>query len=345
MPPKKRVTISDIARLAGVSAGAVSFALNDRPGVSDETRKRILDIAAEHQWQPSIAARALVGSRAGVVGLALNRPARTLGTEAFFADLIAGIQSGLSASQVGLHMRLVTDIEDEIATYRLWHSSNRVDGVIVIDPRENDPRIAVLAEIGARAVIIGSHPSPRGKAPTLWIDDAQAAHTLFDYLVALGHRDIAYVTGPAEFEHTTLRAAVLSGLSDVGVHGEAFITDFSPARASTVTRELLSRRKRPTAIVYDNDVMAVAGLRVTQEMGFTVPDTVSLASFDDSVIAGLMHPSITCLTRDTFELGEGAARLLLQQIEDGITLPSIGGPQPVLTVRESTARPATASSR
>jgi len=337
MTLSKRVTISDIARLAGVSVGAVSFALNNRPGVSEETRKRILSIAHDLQWQPSSAARALVGSRAGVIGLAVNRPARTLGTEAFFTDLIAGIQSGLSATQVGLHMRLVSSIEDEIATYRRWHSSHQVDGVIVIDPREDDARLAALSAIGARAVVVGSHPSAEGAAPTVWIDDVQAAHTLFDYLVALGHRHIAYVTGPAEFEHTTLRARVLHELAPRDIHTETIITDFSSQRAAEATRSLLSRSTRPSAIVYDNDVMAVAGLRVTQEMSLVVPDAVSLASFDDSVIAGLVHPSITCLTRDTFELGEIATRLLLEQIESREPLPSVAGPTPRLTVRESTA--------
>jgi len=77
MSKAKRVTITDIARLAGVSPGAVSFALNGRPGVSEQTRQRILDIAEEHQWLPSSAARALVGSRAGVIGTANGRATAT----------------------------------------------------------------------------------------------------------------------------------------------------------------------------------------------------------------------------------------------------------------------------
>ncbi|MEV8249700.1 LacI family DNA-binding transcriptional regulator [Microbacterium sp. NPDC076768] len=336
MTPDKRVTITDIARLAGVSVGAVSFALNDRPGVSDETRKRILAIAHDLQWQPSSAARALVGSRAGVIGLAVNRPARTLGTEAFFTDLIAGIQSGLSSTHVGMHLRLVASIDEEIALYRRWHSAHQVDGVIVIDPREDDPRLQALSQMGAKAVVVGSHPSAEGSAPTVWIDDAQAAHTLFDYLVALGHQRIAYITGPAEFEHTTLRAGVLHQLDPRGIHTETIITDFSSERAADATRRLLSRSERPTAIVYDNDVMAVAGLRVTQEMGIGVPEALSLASFDDSVIAGLVRPSLTCLTRDTFELGETATKLLLTQIDSPEPLSSTSGPTPRLTVREST---------
>lgn len=340
MASGKRVTIADIARLAGVSPGAVSFALNGRPGVSEETRQRILAIIEEHHWQPSSAARALVGARANAVGFALARPARSLGSEAFFTDLIAGIESRLSESKVSLQLRLVADIDEEMEVHRQWRSSNQVDGIIYIDPRDDDPRAANIASLDARAVMIGSEPSAEGDVPSVWIGDEEVAETLFSYLAALGHTRIAYVAGPAELEHTRLRAEVLERLTADGIAGEVIATDFSPARASAVTRTLLSGKQRPTAIVYDNDVMAVAGLRVAQEMGRTVPRDVSLASFDDSVIAGLINPSITAMTRDTFELGEQAATLLLQQIEAGATLPSVAGPTPTLTARESTAPPA-----
>ena len=338
MSQAKRITIADIARLAGVSPGAVSFALNGRPGVSERTRQRILDIAEAHQWQPSSAARALVGSRAGVVGFAVNRPARTLGTEAFFTDLIAGMQSALAAHGIALQLVVVSSIEEEMATYRRWRSANQVDGVIVIDPRDDDPRLALLPALPLPAVVIGSRESAGGP-PSIWLDDEAAAHALFDYLAALGHHEIVYVSGPGEFQHTRIRAEVLAALAHRAVAGETFVTDFSPAAATAATRTLLSRPARPTAVVYDNDVMAIAGLRVAQEMGVAVPGMLSVASFDDSVVTGLVHPSITCLTRDTFSLGEQAAVFLLERIGSEVPLPSRPGPVPTLTIRESTAAP------
>lgn len=339
MARPKRVTITDIARLAGVSPGAVSFALNGRPGVSEATRQRILEIAEAHQWTPSSAARALVGSRAGVVGFALNRSARALSTEAFFTDLIAGVQSTLTAQRIALQMVLVSSIEEEMTTYRRWASANQVDGVIVIDPRDDDPRLELLVQLGLPAVVIGSHTSDPGHPSTIWLDDSHVAHSLFDYLSALGHRSIVYVTGPAEFQHTRLRAEVLTGLAARGVTGEVIETDFSPAAATATMRQLLSRTERPTAVVFDNDMMAIAGCRVAQEMRVTVPEDLSVASFDDSVVAGLVQPSITCITRDTFALGEDAADFLLAQIDSPALLDDRVGALPQLTVRESTAAP------
>ncbi|UNK71175.1 LacI family DNA-binding transcriptional regulator [Microbacterium sp. H1-D42] len=341
MSRSKRVTIADIAREAGVSPGAVSFALNGRPGVSEETRQRILEIADRHSWQPSSTARALVGAKAGVIGLAVNRPARTLGTEAFFTELIAGAQSSLATRRIGLQLVVVPTIEDEISTYRRWSSANQVDGVIMLDPRDDDPRLPVLRDVQLPAVVIGSAP-PAGDddgTVAVWLDDAEAAHTVFDYVAGLGHRRVAYVSGPAVFQHTRIRADVLEGLAARGVDGETIATDFSPAEASAAARKLLSRTERPSAIVFDNDVMCIAGLRVAQEMGIAVPGALSLASFDDSVVAGLVHPSITALTRDTFELGVRSAELLLARLDSADAPRDRQGPRPTLSVRESTSRP------
>lgn len=339
MSGAKRVTITDIARLAGVSPGAVSFALNGRPGVSEETRRRILAIADQHEWRPSSTARALVGARAGVVGLAVNRPARTLGTEAFFTDLIAGAQSSLAQRRIALQLAVVPSIDEEIATYHRWRSANQVDGVIVLDPRENDPRPATLRSLGLPAIVIGGRPSGLEGPATIWLDDAQAARSVFGYLAGLGHQRMVYISGPEEYEHVRLRSGVLAALADRGVAGETIATDYSPLEVSAIMRELLSRRERPTAVVFDNDVMTIAGLSVAQEMGVVVPGELSLASFDDSVVTGLVHPSITCLTRDTFRLGESAAEFLLEQIESPDVLSDRSGPRPALTVRESTRRP------
>jgi len=339
MPRTKRVTIADIARLAGVSPGAVSFALNGRPGVSEETRQRILEIADANHWAPSSTARALVGAKAGVVGLAVNRPARTLGTEAFFTDLIAGAQSSLGARRIGLQLVVVQAVEDEMETYRRWRRSNQVDGVLVLDPRIDDPRPDLLRSLGLPSITIGGQPSDGDEHATLWLDDSAAADTVFGYLAGLGHRDIVYISGPREHEHVRLRGGVLADMADREVNGEVIETDYSPVQVASVMRTLLSRRERPTAVVFDNDMMAVAGLRVTQEMGVAVPDALSLASFDDSIVTGLVHPSITCLTRDTFTLGERAAEFLLEQLDSADVLEDRTGPRPTLTVRESTARP------
>lgn len=337
MAGPKRVTIGDIARLAGVSRGAVSFALNGRPGVSEATRRRILDIAAAEQWVPSSAARALVGSRSNVIGLAVNRAAGALGSEAFFTDLIAGVHSALAERGIALQMVLVSSVEEEVSTYRRWKNANQVDGVILLDPRDADPRPATLSEIGLAAVIIGSGPTAPGSPASLRLDDREATHALLAHLTGLEHRRLLYVSGPVALEHVRVRADVLR--SGDAVEVDSIPTDFSADAVADATRSALNRAAGPTAAIYDNDVMAITGARIAAELGVSVPEDLSIASFDDSAIASLVQPSITCLTRDTFALGADAADFLLAQIASPTVLPDRTAATPHLTPRESTAQP------
>ncbi|WP_234309748.1 LacI family DNA-binding transcriptional regulator, partial [Streptomyces rimosus] len=158
--------MKDIAERAGVSPSAVSFALNDRDGVSPDTRARIREVAEELGWQPNSAARALSGERSGCVGLVLARPAHTLGVESFFLQLVSGIQEALAAQRVALLFQVVEDLDAECAIYRRWWAERRVDGVLVVDPRAEDPRPALLASLALPTVVIGDTSTPSAPGPT-----------------------------------------------------------------------------------------------------------------------------------------------------------------------------------
>ena len=335
-----RLTIEDIAREAGVSKGAVSFALNGRPGVSEATRQRILQVAARMNWQPHSAARALGGARADAFGLVLARPAQTIGVEPFFGQLLAGLQAALSARSVALHLMVVADTAAEIDVYRRWVSARHVDGFVVVDLQVKDRRIAVLEELGVPAVVLGS-TGRNGKLTSVYADDRAAMLSLADYLAALGHRRIGHLAGLPQFQHTQRRMRALrDSVKRLGLESaESVATDFSDAQGAAATRTLLARRERPTALVYDSDVMAVAGLGVAAEMGVAVPGELSIVSFDDSVLTRIVHPSITALSRDTFALGEQVAQTLLDAAENPGAAHDVRTATPRLTVRESTSPP------
>ncbi|MER7845902.1 LacI family DNA-binding transcriptional regulator [Kitasatospora sp. NPDC096077] len=335
-----RPTIADIARQAGVSKGAVSFALNGRPGVSEATRDRILRVAEEMNWRPHSAARALGGARADAVGLVIARPARTIGVEPFFSQLLSGLQAVLSASSVALHLMVVEDTAAETEVYRRWASEHRVDGFIVVDLQVKDPRLPVLDGLGLPAVVLGG-PGKGGNQLRIWADDREAMLSIVDYLAAIGHRRIAHLAGLPHFQHTQRRIRALRDAARrLGLEEAVSVpTDFSDAEGAAATRTLLSRRGRPTAIVYDSDVMAVAGLGVAGEMGVAVPGELSIVSFDDSVLARIVHPPLTALSRDTFALGEQVARSLLAELDDAGPGRDLQMPTPRLTVRESTSPP------
>ncbi|GLY24520.1 LacI family DNA-binding transcriptional regulator [Micromonospora sp. NBRC 101691] len=335
----KRPTIADVARRAGVSKGAVSYALNGQPGVSDATRRRILAIAEEIGFSPSSAARALSGATAAAVGLALCRPARILGIEPFFMELISGVEAELSARSYALTLQVVADQDAEIAVYRRWWAERRVDGVLVCDLRVNDRRVPVLEELRLPAVVIGG-PGHTGTLPSVWCDDAAALVEAVEYLVALGHRRIARVGGLPDLLHTRNRTEAFERVCrELGLVDAVTVpSDYTGEEGSRATRRLLSSPGRPTAVIYDNDVMAVAGLAVAQEMGLAVPGDLSIVAWDDSPLCRLVHPPLTALGRDIPAYGALAARNLLAAI-GGETVSAFQDETAHLTPRGSTAPP------
>ena len=257
--------LAEVAKKVGVSEATVSRVLNGKPGVSEATRRRILAIAAEYGWHPSSAARALSDGRAGVLGLVIDRPASTLGIESFFMQLISGVESTLSARSVGLLLQVSADQAKEMETYRRWWAQRRVDGVILVDLARDDSRVGLLEKLHMPAVVVGG-PYGLGSLPGVWSDDARATTAVVEYLAALGHRRIARVAGLPQLWHTALRTKALQeaterlGLTDV----LTINTDYTGEQGASATRALLSRRPAPTAIIYDNDVMAVAAVAVAR---------------------------------------------------------------------------------
>jgi DNA-binding LacI/PurR family transcriptional regulator len=334
----KRPTIADIARAAGVSKVAVSYALNGRPGVAEATRRRIIEIADGLGWAPSSAARAVAGGKVGAIGLIVDRPARVLGVEPYFMQLIAGIQNVLAAGPVALLLQVSDNREIELATYRRWWAEHRVDGVLLVDLRTGDPRIPLLRELGLPGVVLGG-PSGRGELPCVWTDDATAVAEVVRYLAALGHRRVVRVAGPAEFVHTQVRSAAFDeaaaglGLTDA----RTVYTDYSDEAGAVTARRLLTSASPPTAMVFDNDVMAVAALGVAQELGMSVPDRLSVVAWDDSALCRLVRPALTAVRRPIPAHGEAAVRLLLDVL-NGAAPEDVQTAPPVLVPRASTAR-------
>ncbi|MFJ9038571.1 LacI family DNA-binding transcriptional regulator [Streptomyces sp. NPDC102406] len=330
-----RVTIQDVAARAGVSRAAVSLALHDKPGLSDATRARILRIA-ESMGRP---ARGAPRQRSDTIALVLRRPARQLGLEPFYMEFVSGLESVVSDHSGALLLRLVKSLDEEIGLQGHWWRTGRIAGSVLVDFRPHDPRGPLLARLGLPAVAV-AHPSLTGPFTARWTDDATAVDEAVRYLAALGHRAIARVGGAPELGHSAIRRAAFTrtmGALGLGV-GQQTETDFSGASGARATRSLLTAVRRPTAIVYDNDLMAVAGLSVAAEMGLRVPADLSLLAWDDSQLCRLTHPTLSAMSHDIHAFGADVARTLYD-ILAGRCVTTRPVPTPTLVPRGSTAAP------
>ncbi len=335
------MTIVDVAGRAGVSKGLVSLALNDRPGVAPGTRDRILEVARELDWRPSQAALALTHDRAYAVGFVLARPARLLAADPFFPAFISGVEIELSARRSALVLQVVDGVEPELDAYRQLAGRRRVDGVIVADLRVGDPRPAFLARLGLPAVTLG-RPDGRRRGPAVVLDDQSGVAAAVEHLVGLGHERIAYVAGPAELLHAQRRTdAWRRALERAGLPpGELRPGDFTGASGSAATEALLDLAppRRPTAVLYANDLMAVAGMSAAQRRGVRVPGELSVIGVDDAPVARYVHPPLTTVAQDAESWGKEATKVLLALVDDGVD-GDVELPPAQLVVRGSTASP------
>lgn len=313
-----KVTIADVAREAGVSKGLVSFALNDRPGVSAETRSRILEVADALGWTPSLRARSLSSRRSFALGLVIARDPEVLGTDPFFTSFIAGVETILAPEGLALVLSVVPDEKTELATYRTLATDGRVDGVFLTDLRRDDARIPYLAELGLPAVTLG-RPDQDSPFPAVSIDDADGIAESVRHLVELGHRRIAHVAGSTTMLHGgRRRESFTTAMQAAGLATDQIVeTDFSIAAGADATRRLLRSAEPPTAIVFANDPMAIAGVGVAQELGVRVPQDLSITGFDDIEFARHIYPPLTTVGATPVVWGRAAATTLLSLIRTG----------------------------
>jgi LacI family transcriptional regulator, repressor for deo operon, udp, cdd, tsx, nupC, and nupG len=298
--------------------------MNGRPGVGEETRRRILAAAEELGWQPSAHARGLAQSRARAIGLLLARPLEQLEVDPFFVRFLAGVERTLARTDHALVLR-VSDQPTDLGAYERLAASGRVDGFLLCDVELDDPRFEV---VGVPAVVAG-HPVSPCPFPWLETEHARGTAAAVEHLLSLGHRRIGFCGGGEQLEHVQARLGVWRETLEAAglVPGPVAFEDAAALLEADVT-----------AIVYSSDLLAAAGLAAARELGIAVPEQLSIVGFDDSSLAALASPPLTSVRIDYAQFGEAAAAALLAAIA-GEPPPSFRGDPPQLVVRASTGPP------
>ncbi|WFE40916.1 substrate-binding domain-containing protein [Micromonospora sp. WMMD998] len=274
--------------------------------------------------------------RTSAVGLVLARPPRLLGAEPFFMEFIAGIEERLAEHGRSVLLHVVAHHAAEIEAYRRWARQRLVDAVVLVNPSADDTRPGVLRDLRLPVVVAGE-PTP--DTPAVRRDDVGSMRAALAHLVDLGHRRIARVTGPGALLHTRTRtAAMRSAAAGAAVDVVVVEGDYSEESGATWTARLMDAPEPPTAIIYDNDLMAVAGLRAATESGRRVPHDVSLIAWDDSSLCRLASPALTTMSLDVHTFGGLVGESVLRLV-GGEAVPQRWCDTETVVARGTTAAP------
>ena len=328
-----RSTIKDVSREAGVSIKTVSRVLNNERYVGDATRRRVKDAMAALNFRPSIAARALAGTRSFQIGLICDNPSPYYVYEIQYGTRDRCERDGVRMIAQPYDRgsdRLLAELEDLI-------DSTSVDGLILTPPiTDRADVLELLARRGVRFVRVSPGNEP-GLTPAVFIDNRAAAAAMTRHLIELGHSRIGFVEGHASYAASRARRAGFEeAMAAAGLAVDPALIrpgDFDFASGATAAEALLALREPPTAIFAANDDTAAGVLTTAHRLGIAVPGRLSVAGFGDDRLAGYIWPPLTTIRQPTRRFGYEAADLLLQPADAPIEQREIAFE---LIVREST---------
>lgn len=249
------------------------------------------------------------------MGLVLARPARLLGEEAFFMELVAGMEERLSPVGMSVLLHMVADDDAELATWQRWDTDRLVDALVVVNVKSDDPRLRALGDLRLPAVVLGG-PDEGLPVSSVYVDDDAAARAVVAGLFDLGHRHLGRITGPRRLWHTRRRdQAFADECAKRGMSVRTLEGDYTEEAGTRLTRELLQGSPPVTALVADNDAMAAAGLAAATAAGCWVPEALSVVAWDDSTLCRLTSPALSVIAVDVHAMGEQLAGAVLEAIE------------------------------
>ncbi len=315
--PRRRPTINDIARLAGVSKKTVSRVINASPYVQKETRERIEAVIAEHGYAPDPQARGLAFRRSFLIGLVYDNP-----NPQYVVNMQLGLLDGMKGSGFELVVHPCNRASPTfLADLRAFIERQKLFGVVLTPSVSEDERVAALmGDLGCEYVRVAS-VSLDAPAHMIETHDRLGGEAAAHHLADLGHRLVAFIAGPPSFRSSRERREGFEvGLAARGLKLEARYSQegaYTFESGIECAARLLKLSPRPTAIFAGNDEMAAGVLQAARQLGVAVPEDVSVVGFDDFEIALRLWPSLTTVRTPTREIGRLAVQRLMGLGDEG----------------------------
>lgn len=314
------VTIKDVAQLAGVSPSTVSRTCKDNPSISEETKERVRRAMIELGYEPNFQASNLASQNSRAIGIILPPSQKETFENAFFLEAIRGISSFCNEKQY-INTVITGNTEEELlSVIKSMTRSGQVDGFIVLYSKADDPVINFLYSEGFLYVLIGK--SNQNANQTIYVDNDNllAGRDATEHLIQLGHKKIAYLGG----DNSTIfsadrRAGYQLALTQhqIPIVPEYCIElPFKAKEQIEVMTNLLKLKDKPTAVVVCDDILALTLENICRELELSLPEDLSIVSFNNSLVARLTTPKLSSVDINSFQLGIEAASQMINHIEN-----------------------------
>ncbi len=329
-----RVTQQDIARIANVSQATVSRVLSGDEKVEPSIRDRVLEAMRRHNYQPDVRARSLRNSRAGLIGLVVNRPHGGLNDDPFFASLTAHIIDYLQDKPYHLCLEMAAGESREHAIYDEMLRTRRVDGLVLVESEASDSRIERLQQDKFPFILLGN-PMPSAEVHSVDNDNVHAAELATIHLLDSGYRRVGILGARSGVTVSDDRiTGYQRAIRGRQVDHLIWHADFGSTAARQTACEFLSSPNRPDALVVLDDYMAMGVMMAARDVDLKVPQDLGLVSFNDTKVCDLVDGGLSSVSLNIDQIVKVACDRLLRIIEHR----PISGPRRLIVPTELKVR-------
>lgn len=319
------VTIKDVGKVANVSPSTVSRVLANHPKISEATKRKVREAMEKLGYHPNLQARSLVVQSTNTIGIVMPNSAELALENPFFPEVLRGISLKARENHYGIYLTTGASSEEMYEEVVQMVQGKRIDGIILLYSKKNDPIMDYLLKEQFPFTVIG-RPFINGERIT-YVDNDNVFITkqITDYLVSLGHEHIAFVGANMEMVYTIDRLAGLQqSLEQAEISfDESLIVHDNQLnnRLKEQFHELLKGEYPPTAIVAADDFAAIELISYAEELGIAVPEDISIVGFNNIMVGKYTKPSLTTVDINIYQLGVEAAKCLFELLKEEDFLP------------------------
>ncbi|KAF6571825.1 MULTISPECIES: LacI family DNA-binding transcriptional regulator [Paenibacillus] len=310
------VTIKDVAKRANVATSTVSRVIQDSPKISEATKLRVRKEMKALGYEPNYSAQSLANRVTQSIGIIMPESDVAIFQNPFFPESLRGISEWVNEHNYTLSIVTGKTNDELLSRVKLMTRTGRVDGYIVLYSKQKDSIVEYLHKEKIPYTVIGKPQQFVSETTHVDNDNYQAAKDVVTYLTGLNHQRIAYVGGDQEHIVNLERLrGYQDALREVGLPLPKEYVVREPFNLEDM-RALLQATPPPTAMIVSDDLVAMAVQKMLAQLGVSMPEQLSMVSFNNLMLAELMNPPLTSVDIDIFTLGYQAAKSLIEKIED-----------------------------